>query len=600
MPDITNYAYLWYNEENPLSEIPTADAESIFQIVTTFSYPCYLTGSHNVDRLTPEEKHQLLHNEIGFIRDRMREMGLQGITIVQIPRVLYDLLSLIYFVQKGERFGLFEISCEEKKVSGTYGVFNTYSSYLSEIKKYLGKSNFKEHILELNRFILNKIHSIVGGGAPPRSYILNPKKPLSMKMDVHSFDDSFDDDDDDDDDWWETKFGEGSKASKASKAPEAPKAPKAPEATVRLEDIRSFLSDRNRACVMMLEDILKADYIYFPQERILSNFRLDLTRPTKTIFRQVLRFELRESSGYTVLYRGSVLENDSLIRELPDGIRKLQSVSFNPSILSGCVNDDTACTLFYMEPTSTYEDIKKSTKSGQNDKIIYRLKKFLKGDNSIEDSLFFIPPLHPLLQLNTSGELFHPRTKVNLADLNTVYEELKKKRPGGINLQKEKMIGGLACIYPFIQICDYLHSDKNMNDLNALYQRFKATRVVDKWYTDDKHQRQYQRSRKARESASRKSASRGRKRLRLLKEAAIARGEENADWWPSSASSSSSSSSPSSSSSARSPSSSRSPSSPRSSRSSRSSSKRMRVTNSVDTLRGGRTRKRTCKRMRLR
>jgi hypothetical protein len=276
-----------------------------------------------------------------------------------------------------------------------------------------------------------------------------------------------------------------------------------------------------------------------------------------------------------------VLENDSLIRVLPDGIKKLQSVSFNPSILSGCVNDDTACTLFYMEETASHEAIQKSTKAHRNDKIIYKLKKFLKGDNSEEDLLFFIPPLHPLLQLNAGGELFHPRTKVNLEDLNTVYEELKK-RPGGIDLKKEKMIGGLACIYPFMKQCDYLYSDKKMFDLNALYERFKATGVVDKWYTDDKHQRQYQRSRKARVSASRKSASRGRNRLRLLKQAAIAKGEEKADWWPSS---SSSPSSPSSLSSSSSPSSSR---------------KRMRVTNSVDRLRGGRTRKRTCKRMRLR
>jgi hypothetical protein len=58
---------------------------------------------------------------------------------------------------------------------------------------------------------------------------------------------------------------------------------------------------------------------------------LNLTQQTKELFRQVLEFELQESSGYTILYRGSVLENDSLIQRSArgGGVKMLQSVSFN-------------------------------------------------------------------------------------------------------------------------------------------------------------------------------------------------------------------------------------------------------------------------------
>jgi hypothetical protein len=42
----------------------------------------------------------------------------------------------------------------------------------------------------------------------------------------------------------------------------------------------------------------------------------------------------------------------------------------------------------------------------------YVLRKFFRGDKSIEDQLFFIPPLLPIMQLLSNGELWHPRTKI--------------------------------------------------------------------------------------------------------------------------------------------------------------------------------------------
>ena len=490
MPDITNYAYIWYNEANPLSAIRVPHANIIFQYVTSYSYPCYL-ANNDVSSLSDTNKLQLLHDEIGFIRDIMDISELQGIKLVQIPRVLYDLLGLIYFVETSTHLSFITISC-------ITDFHKNYASYISSsIKQYSGHGDFKNHILQLNAFILNKIGYIVGGGKPPSSYEMKTDKPASTSKPV---------------------------------APASTSKPVAPE------DVRSFLSDRNKACESILEHILQADHIIYTHPQI----HLNLTPGTKELFRQVLTFELKESSGYTILYRGSVLENDSLLRrssheaDAEADEEMLQSVSFNTSILSGCIHDDTACTLFYMEPTSTHERVGELTNSSKNDKIIYLIKKFLKGDNSNEDSLFFIPPIHPLLQLNAQGELFHPRTKVNLNDLKT------------------KRVSGLNCENSFIRQCDYLQSDKSMEQLNALYQRFKATGIIEKWYTNPKHQIQYEDALKAKRTS-----------LRSILDKGVNMGG-------------------------------------RTQRRSLMSNKRMKVTRSVDRLRGRGRRRRTCKRLRIR
>ena len=516
MQDITNYAYIWYNEASPLSAIPSTEEYTIFQIVTSFSYPCYL-ANEGVNSLSPEKKHQLLHDEIGFIREIMDDEGLRHVKIVQIPRVLYDLLNLIYLIEtKSELVGII-ISCNNED-DDTY---DTYESYIASANGLLTKDGFNFDILQLNAFILNKIGYIVGGGEPPDKYSSSiTKKPVSASPMKMKMTDSFN------------------------------------------KDIRLFLSDRNKACVSVLEHILKAEYIY-DGGMVIEGVKVRgiiyvnlLYLEIKKLFRQVIRFELQESSGYTTLYRGSVLENDSLLKyngyneqgSKGSKVRKfdLQSVSFNASVLSGCINDHTACTLYYMEPTSTFDGMKALTHSYQNDKVRYSLKKFLKGDNSSEDSLFFIPPLHPFLQLHAEGELFHPRTKVSPGDIQT------------------KRVGGLLCSNEFVRQCDYLHSDKSMIELDALYQRFKSTGIIDKWYTKSNEQKQYEDTRKARVSAALESAARGKDRLRSLKKKAEFKGE----------------------------------STPR--KSPKSPNKQMRVSHYVDKLHGGGPRRRTRKIMKLR
>ena len=187
----------------------------------------------------------------------------------------------------------------------------------------------------------------------------------------------------------------------------------------------------------------------------------------------------------------------------------MQSVSFNQSLISGCVSDDTACTLFYMDKTSTpwlvYQaTTTQGTKTGveKNDCIKYNITKFLLGDSSEEDSLFFIPPIHPFLQIYCEGELFHPRTKVSTTSYRGTYA------------QKQKYIGGIFCPYDFVMDCDYLSSEKRITELNAIYQRFKSTCMIEKWYPNRVKQKRHEQTQALRELSSREAAAIGAKRSR--------------------------------------------------------------------------------------
>jgi hypothetical protein len=171
----------------------------------------------------------------------------------------------------------------------------------------------------------------------------------------------------------------------------------------------------------------------------------------RNIVRQIINFEKQHSKGYAILYRGAIMHYDSLI----DDYKRGRSLSFNASILSGCVLDNTACTLSYLTPSSSGLYLVPN-----NDNIKCSLKKFLLHDSSDEDSLFFIPPIHPFLQVYCRGELFHPRTKL------------------GSNFKSFSSIWGLNCK---AEQFEYLISDKSFEQLNALYQHYKSSDVISIW-----------------------------------------------------------------------------------------------------------------------
>ncbi len=174
------------------------------------------------------------------------------------------------------------------------------------------------------------------------------------------------------------------------------------------------------------------------------------------VLKQVMDFEIKPSNGETLLYRGANIDRDAIIKNV--GEQSTQSLSLNNSMLNGFVNDDSACTLNYITPgTFFYQGFKATS---DNNKIKYIIKKFYLNDSSNEFSLFFIPPIHPFLQLYCDGELWHPRTKI------------------GNDYSK---IGGILCKTDTIAKCDYLISDKSIQELESLFKQYKSSGQISVW-----------------------------------------------------------------------------------------------------------------------
>jgi hypothetical protein len=223
-----------------------------------------------------------------------------------------------------------------------------------------------------------------------------------------------------------------------------------------MDHIPRYISNIRELFDSLLEGLIKQLIV---DSAAFSN----IFQPTRleriNILRQTIHFEKQYSEGHTILYRGGTNSKDALTpkNEGSSG----NSLSFNASMLSGCINDRndrSGCTLDYA--TGYISGI-----LYPKDKIKCSIKKFLLHDLSNEDSLFFIPPIHPFLQVYCSIELFHPRTKVG--------KDFK--------LNMSHNVRGLTCSPTFIEKSDYLVSNKTFEELNALYQDYKSTNVVNTW-----------------------------------------------------------------------------------------------------------------------
>ena len=119
-----------------------------------------------------------------------------------------------------------------------------------------------------------------------------------------------------------------------------------------------------------------------------------------------------------ILYRGAVDTKESAINQ--SRVNQGYSLSYNTSLLNGIISDKTACTYYYMQNDKKYGDLMYKHK--------YNLSRFFYGDDSSEDKLFFIPPFHPYLQMLSSGEFWHSRSKIytgsyinNVESFNMLY-----------------------------------------------------------------------------------------------------------------------------------------------------------------------------------
>lgn len=378
--DITNYAYVWYKRvpEN-LLDFTDGELDKIYEILMTYSYPCYLTGSDTITQMPTDEKTMLLQHESLFIQKKMADAGLASVIMLQIPRILYDLFNLFNLYlrnqnqNKNEYNFNYDCNCLKMKMS----------DYNDLTRKYT--DSVKKNIFELNAFIVDYVQQ--------RYSMSNIKQfyhEISQEILSHCWD--------------------------------------SPVIIRR----QKYVDDWNPLDEKEKEKV--------KEER-------------KNVIRQTIDFEKQHSQGRAILYRGANIVMDSLIHGVSGASR-----SFNSSILSGCVNDLSACTLYRV--VSSFNGLIPNT-TKYNDYIICSIKKFIVHDSSNEASLFFIPPIHPFVQLYCRGELFHPRTKFG-SDFNKYYTSQGK-------------LVGLICTLEFVEQCDYLISDKTFKTLNELYKRFKMT-----------------------------------------------------------------------------------------------------------------------------
>ena len=124
---------------------------------------------------------------------------------------------------------------------------------------------------------------------------------------------------------------------------------------------------------------------------------------------QCVKIESVQGSGNRkkfILYRGSPDAIEGAVNEVMSRGKKEYkegySVSYNTSLLNGYFTDSTACTYNYMMGDDSDDAYKH----------YYNIHKFNYGDDSDESNLFFIPPLHPYLQLSSYGEFWHARSKI--------------------------------------------------------------------------------------------------------------------------------------------------------------------------------------------
>jgi hypothetical protein len=126
------------------------------------------------------------------------------------------------------------------------------------------------------------------------------------------------------------------------------------------------------------------------------------------LLKTVLDTEISESEHpQIILYRAvkSLTIDEDYASDPLNIYYKGYSISYNTSILNG-QTDDTANT--YNIELYNIRNMDKTTSGIYK----YVLDRFYYGENTINENLLFIPPLHPFIQILSTGEFWHARSKI--------------------------------------------------------------------------------------------------------------------------------------------------------------------------------------------
>jgi hypothetical protein len=188
------------------------------------------------------------------------------------------------------------------------------------------------------------------------------------------------------------------------------------------------------------------DYMPMLQDNALNVFKLDIPLLTNTF---IIETTQTYNKDKIMFFRGSADQTEGAVDTTKTNYG--YSVSYNTSLLNGYINDPKACSYHYM-------------KTG-NFRHVYIFNKFWYGDGGVEDNLFFIPPIHPFLQILGDGELWHARSKI-------YKESLISHRINAYKIFTVKTFGSKE--FPPDSFPDFLRSEYNQEQIKKRFKLFIA------------------------------------------------------------------------------------------------------------------------------
>lgn len=423
------------------------------EVILRYSFPMSLNITND---LTEEDKTQIIENEYIFVKHLIRRIGYNENSVTIIPRILYDLFFMMYHgihdikikIPKylfDTNLGTYITYCEKtneyhSSISREVYLLNEYilqqldtigfdyssPNYIEyeKVARYILNSMllystggvnkdiidiYKNNFEEINSIISENIHLIIteqqiltNSRIPGNNSVFTEKSFIGRTM---------------------TKLGEQfqhhsprllfvSSVIIISIIQERlisvlKHISKLPGITIE-EKVKQSIDEFMNICEYK-DDVIDVIsnpviYKYYP----LYEFTRSLD---EGLILQCIKIESVEGSGNPknfILYRGSkdAIEGAVYVHKSINGDKKEYregySISYNQSLLNGYFVDKTACTYNFMM----------GNRSEDKYKHYYKMRKFNYDDNSDVSNLFFIPPLHPYLQLSSYGEVWHPRSKI--------------------------------------------------------------------------------------------------------------------------------------------------------------------------------------------
>ena len=427
---LENYTYIFQNKNDSL--LTFDEYKHVYEtIVLKYHYPLCLNITNNLNQA---EKNSIKTNEFQFIKSKLSTTNIQ---IYQLPRVLYDLFFILY-----NSVILYNRKIEIQKFDNER---QPYIDYCNKLNNY--HADLSEKIFGLNNFIITFLLKLEDVNYKTPKYKDYNKILDSIVSEYHLFiNETFVDKKRE---YYDTnteefvkfitknlyEIWEGLSSKKHNFTSFFSKFNQSYVNNLFIkeiflsiiesitENIKSIKENNNmmaqkKQITELIESIIhdrtrlhKIIYDHRSAFDSKNYFKIFVTNLNIELLKNTLIQETigAENDGI-VLYRGARDTKESGIDEnVPN---RGYSISYNSSLLNGVLADITACTYKFMTDETVVGNVNKDIKTNKLYKHKYVLNKFFYGDNSEDDNLFFVPPLHPYLQMMAYGELWHPRSKI--------------------------------------------------------------------------------------------------------------------------------------------------------------------------------------------